>query len=67
MVSRRRVPLFVLFALASGGYSYMLLWFFVRFSYNVFSHWFAELAVLPAAVVAFWIFDRACVRCKRSR
>ncbi len=56
VVSRGRVPLFVLYAMASGAYSYMLLLFFIRFSYNVFSHWFAELAVLPAAVVAFWIF-----------
>jgi multidrug resistance efflux pump len=50
------VPLFVLYALASGGYSYLLLLLFVRFSYNVFFHWFAELAVVPAALVAFWIF-----------
>ena len=56
VVSRRRVPLFVLYALASGAYSYMLLLFFVRFSYNVLSNWFAELAVVPAALVAFWIF-----------
>jgi putative peptide zinc metalloprotease protein len=56
VVSRRRVPLFVLYALASGAYSYLLLWLFVRFSYNVFFHWFAELALLPAALLAFLIF-----------
>jgi putative peptide zinc metalloprotease protein len=56
VVSRRRVPLFVLYALASGAYSYLLLWLFVRFSYNVFYHWFAELALVPAAVLAFFIF-----------
>ncbi len=56
VVSRRRVPLFVLYALVSGAYSYLLLWLFVRFSYNVFSHWFAELALVPAAVLAFVIF-----------
>ena len=49
VVSRRRVPLFVFYALASGVYSYLLLLFFVRFSYNVFFHWFAELALVPAA------------------
>jgi putative peptide zinc metalloprotease protein len=56
VVSRRRVPLFVLYALASGAYSYLLLLFFVRFSYNVLFHWFAELAVLPAGLLAFIIF-----------
>ncbi len=56
VVSRRRVPLFVLYALASGAYSYLLLLLFVRFSYNVFFHWFAELALLPAGVLAFMIF-----------
>ena len=29
---------------------------FVRFSYNVFFHWFAELALLPAGLLAFVIF-----------
>ena len=56
VVSRRRVPLFVLYALASGAYSYMLLLLFVRFSYNIFFHWFAELALVPAALLAFAIF-----------
>ncbi len=56
VVSRRRLPLFVIYALISGAYSYFLLWMFVRFSYNVLSHWFAELALVPAAVLAFLIF-----------
>jgi putative peptide zinc metalloprotease protein len=56
VVSRRRVPLFVFYALVSGAYSYMLLCFFVRFSYNVFFHWFAELALIPAALLAFVMF-----------
>jgi putative peptide zinc metalloprotease protein len=56
VVARRRVPLFVLYALASGGYSYLLLLLFVRFGYNVFFHWFAELALLPAALLGFVIF-----------
>ncbi len=56
VVSRQRVPLFVFYALVSGAYSYLLLWLFVRFSYNVFFHWFAELALVPAAVLAFVIF-----------
>jgi putative peptide zinc metalloprotease protein len=56
VVSRRRAPLFVIYALASGLYSYLLLLFFVRFSYNVLFHWFAELAVIPAALLGFVIF-----------
>jgi putative peptide zinc metalloprotease protein len=56
VVSRRRAPLFVLYALVSGAYSYLLLVLFVRFSYNIFFHWLAELALIPAALVAFAIF-----------
>jgi putative peptide zinc metalloprotease protein len=56
VVSRRRLPLFVFYALASGAYSYLLLLLFIRFSYNVFSHWLAELALIPAALLAFVIF-----------
>jgi putative peptide zinc metalloprotease protein len=56
VVSRRRLPLFVLYALASGVYSYLLLILFVRFSYNVFFHWFAELALVPAGLLALVIF-----------
>ena len=56
VVSRRRLPVLVLYALASSGYSYLLLLLFIRFSYNVFFHWFAELAVLPAGLLAFVIF-----------
>jgi len=55
-VARRRVPLFVLYALASGAYSYLLLLLFVRFSYNVFFHWLAELALIPAVLLALVIF-----------
>lgn len=56
VVARKRVLLFVLYAIASGLYSYMLLFVFLRFSYNVFSHWFAELALVPAALLAFLMF-----------
>jgi putative peptide zinc metalloprotease protein len=65
VVSRRRAPLFFFYALASGLYSYLLLLFFVRFSYNVFFHWFAELALVPAALLGFVIF-RSRLRSLRS-
>jgi putative peptide zinc metalloprotease protein len=56
VISRRRVPLFVIYAVTSGAYSYLLLLVFVRFSYNVLFHWLAELAVIPAVALAFFIF-----------
>lgn len=56
VVSRRRVPLFALYALVSGIYSYTLLFFVIRFTYNVASNWLAEFALLPAGALAFAIF-----------
>jgi putative peptide zinc metalloprotease protein len=56
VVPRRRVPLFIVYAVLSGTYSYLLLFFIVRLSYNVFSHWLADLAVIPAAYLAFVLF-----------
>ncbi|HEY0759591.1 MAG TPA: HlyD family efflux transporter periplasmic adaptor subunit [Acidisarcina sp.] len=56
LVSRKRIPLFVCYAILSGIYSYLLLYAFLRFSYNVFYHWFAELAFLPAGALAFIMF-----------
>ena len=56
VVARRRVPLFVLYAVASGIYGYGLLLVFVRFGYNVLHHWLAELALVPAGLLAFVIF-----------
>jgi putative peptide zinc metalloprotease protein len=55
-IPRRRTPLFVLYALASGAYSYLLLFAFIRFTYNVTSHWLAEFAVIPAGWLAFTMF-----------
>jgi len=56
VVPRRRAPLFVLYAFASGTYSYLLLFFVVRFSYNVASHWLAEFALIPAGALAFYLY-----------
>jgi putative peptide zinc metalloprotease protein len=55
-VSRRRAPLFIFYALVSGAYSYIILLLFVRFGYNVLYRWLAELALVPAALLAFVIF-----------
>jgi putative peptide zinc metalloprotease protein len=56
VVSRRRVPFFVLYAIVSGAYSYMLLYFVIRFTYNISSNWLAEFALIPAAALAFTVF-----------
>ena len=56
IVPRRRVLLFATYALASGAYSYLLLLFVVRLTYNIASHWMAEFALIPAGALAFIIF-----------
>jgi len=55
-VPRKRAPFFILYAFASGFYSYMLLFFVIRFSYNITSKWFAEFAIIPAGALAFLLF-----------
>jgi putative peptide zinc metalloprotease protein len=73
VVSRRRVPLFVFYALISGAYSYILLCFVIRFTYNIASNWMAEFALLPAGALAFAVFRSrlrslasVCARCWRQ-
>jgi len=56
VISRRRVPFFVLYAIISGAYSYMLLFFVIRFCYNITSNWLAEFALIPAGALAFAVF-----------
>jgi putative peptide zinc metalloprotease protein len=55
-VPRRRVGLFIAYAILSGAYSYMMLFFVVRFSYNVGSKLLAEFALIPAGAMAIAIF-----------
>lgn len=64
-VPRKRVPLFVIYAILSGAYSYLLLLFVVRLSYNVFFHWLAEFALIPSGLLAFAMF-RARLRSLRK-
>jgi putative peptide zinc metalloprotease protein len=56
VVARKRAPLYALYAFLSGFYSYMLLFFVVRFTYNVASKWLAEFALIPAGLLAFAVF-----------
>jgi len=48
--------LFVPYALLSGLYSYLLLYFVVRFARNVFARYSPEWAFVPAALLAYFIF-----------
>ncbi len=65
VVARKRAPFFILYAIISGIYSYTLLFFVVRLSYNITSKWLAEIALIPAAALAFLMF-RSRLRALRS-
>jgi putative peptide zinc metalloprotease protein len=56
VVARKRAPFFILYAIISGIYSYTLLFFVVRLTYNIGSKWMAEIAVIPAAALAYLMF-----------
>ena len=56
VIPRRRIALYTLYALASGTYSYFVLYAVIRFVYNVTSHWLAEFALIPVAFMAFAMF-----------
>ena len=56
VVPRKRAPFFILYAIISGIYSYTLLFFVIRLSYNIASKWLAEFALIPAGALAFLMF-----------
>ena len=56
VVARRRAPFFILYAVVSGTYSYTLLFFVVRFSFNVGHHWLGDFAVIPSALLFLMMF-----------
>jgi putative peptide zinc metalloprotease protein len=60
-VPRRRRWAFTIYALASGLYSYSLLYLVVGFSYNVFRKYSPDWAFLPALLVA-WLLFRSRIR-----
>ncbi len=64
-VPRKRRWLFAVYAIASGIYSYTLLYVVVSFAYNVFRKYSPEWAFVPAGLLALLIFKsriRALVR-----
>ena len=66
IVPKRRVALFALYAIASGAYSYALLFFVVRLSYRLGSIWFAEFALIPSAALAFTLYKSRLKALRRS-
>lgn len=56
IVPRRRVALYVIYALLSGAYSYLLLYFVIRFSFRLGSRWFGEFALFLSAAFGFMLF-----------
>jgi putative peptide zinc metalloprotease protein len=56
VVPRKRAPFYILYAIASGAYSYTLLFFVIRLSYNIASKWMAEFALIPAGALALLMF-----------
>ena len=56
VVPRKRAPFFILYAVASGTYSYLLLFVVVRLSFNITSKWIGDFAIIPAGWLAFVIF-----------
>lgn len=55
-IPRRRAPLFVLYAVISGAYSYLLLYTVLRFSYNLSSKLLTEFALIPVGFLGFIMF-----------
>jgi len=56
VVPRRRVALFVCYAILSATYSYLLLFFVMRFGYRIGARWLGDFALIPTLVTAFFIF-----------
>src|SRR5208282_5173493 len=55
-VPPRRRAIYLIYALVSGAYSYMLLLLVVRFAYNVLGHFTPDWAFIPALALAYFIF-----------
>jgi putative peptide zinc metalloprotease protein len=56
VVPRRRVLLFVIYAILSAAYSYFLLFIVLRFGYRISARWLGEFGALPIVAIAFFMF-----------
>jgi putative peptide zinc metalloprotease protein len=55
-VTRRRRPFYILYAILSGLYSYLLLSFLMVFTFHVLQSYTPEWAFLPAIAAGYWVF-----------
>jgi len=55
-VPRRRRAFYVIYAILSGLYSYLLLSFLMLFTYHVLQSYTPEWAFLPAIAAGYWVF-----------
>jgi putative peptide zinc metalloprotease protein len=55
-VPRRRRPFYVIYAILSGLYSYLLLSFLMVFTFHVLESYTPEWAFLPAIAAGYWVF-----------
>ncbi len=62
-VAWRRRLLYVPYTVASGVYSYGLLFFVVTFVYNIFHRYSAQWAFVPATVLALLVFKSRILAC----
>lgn len=55
-VPRRKRPFYVVYAILSGMYSYVLLSFLMLITYNILRAYSPEWAFLPALAIGVWVF-----------
>ena len=56
VIPSRRAPLFILYAAVSGIYSYAMLFFVIRLSFNIGRHWLGEFAIIPSVLLFLRMF-----------
>jgi putative peptide zinc metalloprotease protein len=57
-VPRRRRPFYLLYAVLSAMYGYVLLTFLMVFTYNVLHSYTPAWAFVPAALAGYWVFRK---------
>ncbi len=55
-VPRRRRPFYLIYAVLSGIYGYLLLSFLMIFTYHILRSYSPEWAFLPAVGIGYWVF-----------
>jgi putative peptide zinc metalloprotease protein len=55
-VPRRRRPFYLIYAVLSAIYGYLLLSFLMGFTYNVLRSYSPAWAFVPAALIGYWVF-----------